>query len=315
LSAASVSFSEPDAQQKVARVPMAHLSIELGHFYMEDFAHPQDDLVEHFRRVKPWADLARQELAANATGQTPRVSTCFMIDDYFARDPGIKPHEAVDRLCSAASDAAVSLDYIGRESGCARAGTADLAALVEARLVPDPMPGANGFRPEVKQTHWLCNGERAPQSAEALREEPWTPSVEAGARNHSIFLDVELHGQGKWSCSFLAAIWQLFRLGLLRDNGRPVVTPERWSPDLPNSWDEIPPVVRVNPDATFFTAYRTLSILSSEFLPIESAVRMILGRVDVTGEVRRQLRERSKADCNDLPADAVARLGYVFLPG
>jgi hypothetical protein len=148
-----------------------------------------------------------------------------------------------------------------------------------------------------------------------MRHELWEPPAEAGARNHSIFLDVELLGGDKWSCSFLAAIWQLFRLGLLRDNGRPVVTPEPWSEDLPNSWDEIPPVVQVNPNATFFTAYRTLSILSSEFLPIESAVRMILGRVDVTGEVRRQLRERSKADCNDLPADAVARVGYLFLPG
>jgi hypothetical protein len=281
---------------------------------MEDFGRGKKYLQDHFRHVKPWADLARQELAANAPGQNPRVSFCFMIDEYFTEDPGLSPHDAVERLCDAAMDADLPLDYIGRESGCARAGTIPLAELVQERLVPDPIPGANGFRPEVKQTGWLCNGQRSPEAAsEALREVQWEPPVEAGARNHSIFLDVELRGRGKWSCSFLAAIWQLLRLGLLRDNGKPVVTPQTWSRELPNRWDQLPPVVQVNPDATFFAAYRTMSILDSDFLPIESAVRMILDRVDLNAEVHSQVRARAEADCGWLPDEVIKRVAYVFV--
>ena len=80
---------------------------------------------------------------------------------------------------------------------------------------------------------------------------PWQPPRESARRRHSIFVDVELwddrDGQRTWSCPMLAAVWQLMRLGLLRDHGRPVLAPQDWRTGFPDSWDELPPVIRLNP--------------------------------------------------------------------
>jgi hypothetical protein len=317
VTAVRTDFAEASAQSRTVKVPLSHLSIELGHFYMEDFRGGEGYLQNHFERVRPWADVAKQELPGNSRGTTPRVSTCFMVDDYFTRHPTLTPATVLPEMIRAAEQAGVPLDYIGRESACASAGGVELAELVQGRLVPDPPPGSNGHRPSVLESGWLCNGQRSPETAEAMRSVgPWQPPEENGARNHSIFLDVELRGQGRWSCSYLAAVWQLLRLGQLRDHGRPVAEPQDWDPaaTFPDSWDDLPPIIRINPRAMPFCAYRTVSIMDGDFLSIESAVRTILGRVDVDAEVRRQILERSRSDCTALPLELVERLSYVFLP-
>mgnify|MGYP001097357433 CR=1 FL=1 len=72
----------------------------------------------------------------------------------------------------------------------------------------------------------------------------WQPPQETAARNHSVFMDVELwsekDGRRLWSCPFLAAVWQLARLGLLRHLGEPVLPPTPWDGgDFPHDWDRI----------------------------------------------------------------------------
>jgi hypothetical protein len=68
-------------------------------------------------------------------------------------------------------------------------------------------------------TGWLSNGERggaAPASAMAAPR-AWQPPRQSAVQNHSIFVDIELWDgpadQPLWSCPFLAAVWQLQRLG------------------------------------------------------------------------------------------------------
>ncbi len=317
---AEVEFTEVAAHPRVESVSYAHLSIELGHLYMEDLQRGPAYLSRHFREIVPWVEAARRSCEGGLTGRTARISTCFLVDDYFTRlSP---PHEVIPQLVDAASAAGLRIDYLARESACAQADDVPLAELVAGRLVAEPPPNTNGSRPPPHESGWLTNGERSPsdtavEAMGALR--PWTPPRETAANRHSIFMDVELWdddgGQRTWSCPFLAAVWQLLRLGLLRHDGRAVATPHRWSGEWPADWDRLPPVVALAPGSASFFAYRTFSVLAGRFLPVEHAVRTILGQVTVDGVAGRQAMERSAAEGVELPAEIVDRVEYVLTGG
>ncbi|MEU8572339.1 SCO2522 family protein [Streptomyces asoensis] len=322
-------FRESSADPRTESVPFSHLSLELGHLYMEDFAEGPTRLRRHFAAVRPWVEAARAGLGPLAPGRRPRISTCFLIDDYFSRLS--TPAELIPPLLEAAAEAGLTIDYLARESGCAGpvAGASrhrDRAVLAESvlhRLVESPPPGSNGFRPPVGRTGWLTNGRRTPSqrtSAALDATGVWQPPSETEARGHSVFLDVELWNgpeDGRtWSCAFLAAVWQLVRLGLLRHNGAAVLTPVRWEDGtFPADWDALPPVLRLNPSATPFTAYTTCSVLPSRFLPVEHAVRVVLDQVHVGAEALAQVAERSAGEGFPVPAAVVDRTSYVFPPG
>jgi hypothetical protein len=329
VTSADAVFREASAERRVASVPLAHLSIELGHLYMEDFAAGPQHLRQCFQQAAPWANAARQACTDSIQRQRTqqggregrraraRISTCFLVDDYFT--PFSSPAELVPELMSAAHEAGLEIDYLARESGCADADGVMLARLVEDRLVADPPPDTNGSRPPAAEVGWLCNGQRSPASgaAEAMDAIPrWTPPIQNAARRHSIFLDVELwdesNGRKTWSCPFLAAVWQLLRLGMLRHDGEGVATAQRWEGEFPNNWDELPVVTQLNPTAAPFSAYRTLSVLSTRFLAIEHAVRTILSQTSIDRDVLGQVMTRSRREGIDLPLELVDRIDYVF---
>ncbi|MFE9177651.1 SCO2522 family protein [Streptomyces sp. NPDC007126] len=317
-------FRETSAEPRTESLPFSHLSLEVGHLYMEDFVEGPDRLRRHFDTVRPWVDAVRNEVGAHLADARPRVSTCFLIDDYFSRLS--TPDELLPPLVDAAAEAGVTIDYLARESGCAIApGTAGTvirpAESVLRRLVESPPPGSGGYRPPVGRTGWLSNGQRTPvqRSSAALDTAgaAWQPPSETGARGHSVFLDIELwsetEGERTWSCAFLASVWQLVRLGLLRDAGRAVLTPDPWNGgQFPEDWDALPPVLRLNPRAAPFTAYVTCSVLPRRFLPVEHAVRVVLDQVHVEEEPLRQVAERSEAEGFPVPAGVADRTSYVF---
>jgi hypothetical protein len=327
VTSADAVFREETAERRVTAVPLSHLSIELGHLYMDSFA-AGPDLQQHFEQVAPWANAGRQacadslqrqqrRLGRKSQGPRTRVSTCFLVDDYFM--PFSSPAQLVPELVSAARAAGLEIDYLVRESGCADTGEVALASLVEGHLVIDPSPDTNGSRPPVREVGWLCNGQRSPagDDTEAMKPvEPWTPPVQNGARRHSIFLDVQLWDENdrrrRWSCPFLATVWQLLRLGMLRYHGAAVAAPCDWEGEFPDDWDELPAVTQLNPTAAPFSAYRTLSVLSAKFLPIEHAVRTILSQVAIDCEVLDQVMKRSRNEGVELPPEIVDRIDYVF---
>lgn len=318
LMSADAIFREAAAERRVKRVPLSHLSVELGHLYMEDFVQGPERLREQFRRVAPWAAAARQSCADRLPGKKARISTCFLIDDYFTRFK--TPSEVIPVVIEEARGCGLEIDYLARESGCAKADSVPLARLVEGRIVPDPPPDTNGSRPPVTESGWLSNGQRSPVigSPEAMGSVvKWRPPAQNAANRHSIFVDVELWDEGRggrtWSCAFLAAVWQLLRLGMLRNEGEPVAVPQPWSGDFPDDWDQLPAVIKLNPSATPFNAYETMSVLPSRFLPIEIAVRTILSQVWPDQDVTNQLRESAERDGVRLPAELVDRLTYAFV--
>lgn len=317
-------FREAAAERRVESVPLSHLSIELGHLYREDFTAGLD-LQRHFERVAPWVNAGCQAYAERPGRQhqkgrqaRTRVSTCFLVDDYFMRFSS--PAELVPKLVRAAHAAGLEIDYLARESGCADTGEVALARCVEKRLVVDPPPATNGSRPPVTEAGWLCNGQRSPANTPVPAMDPirpWTPPIQNSARRHSIFLDVELwddsNDRRTWSCPFLAAVWQLLRLGMLRYDGAAVAVPQKWDGGFLDDWDEIPVVTQLNPTAEPFSAYRTLSILSTKFLSIEHAVRTILSQVAIDRDVLDQVTTRSQGEGIELPPELVDRIEYVFV--
>jgi hypothetical protein len=314
-------FKEAQAQRGVESVPLSHVSIELGHLYAEDFGPGNDHLKRHFERISPWVRKARESCQEQLPrGTKARVSTCFLIDDYFNRFG--EPAEVIRVLTDTASAHGLTIDYIAREASCVQAYEVPLAKLVADRLVADPTPNTTGGRPPATESGWLCNGQRTPGLgiAPAMKAAPtWAPPAENGSNLHSIFVDVQLWSEvgevRTWSCSFLASVWQLVRLGLLRHLGEAAVRPFQMERDMPipADWDSLPPIVQLNGAAAPFNAYRTMSVLQSRFLSVELAVRTILSQVSVDLGVIEQVAKRSRDEGIELPEALVNRVGYVFL--
>lgn len=308
-------FRESTAEPRTQSVPLAHLSLELGHLYMEDFEAGPERLGKHFAEVRFWADAARASAARRS--KRPRVSTCFLIDDYFTRFS--TPAELIPMVLKEAEKAGLVIDYVARESGCAVAERIELAESVMHRVVESPPPGSYGARPPVSRTGWLANGQRTPSTSRSAlgQVKGWEPPQETAARNHSVFMDVELwseqDGRRLWSCPFLAAVWQLARLGLLRHLGEPVLVPTSWSgKDFPHDWDRLPPLIKLTDTKAAFSAYRTCTLMPNRFLAVEDAVRLILDQMDVDGGALQQVAKRSADEGMRVPTAVAQRATYVF---
>ncbi|WP_084011121.1 SCO2522 family protein [Pseudofrankia sp. DC12] len=312
-----VSYNEASNQDDLTSLPLAHLSVEVGHFYMDELLNGDEPIRARFAAVRPWLDAARASVRSTSR---PRVSTCFLIDDYFyART---NPADIMPRLLAAAEASGVTIDYVAREAGCYEADNVDLAALTAARLVDEPAPKTNGSRPPTHQSGWLSNGARSSpdDGGQALRSRSWEPPQEFGRRNHSIFLDVELWRDERdrlWSCPFLAGIWHLLRLGVLRNFGEPVAQPQLCSPtqDWPSAWDDLPAVMQLREGADPFSAYHVLSILPRSYLPIEHAIQVILGQLDLEKPVVDDLVRRAARERITVPPAVTDRISHVFIDG
>ncbi|KMS68197.1 hypothetical protein ACM01_40015 [Streptomyces viridochromogenes] len=308
-------FRESTAEPRTQSVPLAHLSVELGHLYMEDFEAGPERLREHFAEVRVWVDAVRASVDRRT--KRPRISTCFLVDDYFSRFS--TPAELIPMVLKEAERAGLVIDYLARESACAVADRIELAESVMHRLVESPPPGSYGSRPPVSRTGWLANGQRTPWTPRSALGEikGWEPPRETAARNHSVFMDVELwsekDGRRLWSCPFLAAVWQLARLGLLRHLGEPVLVPTSWAgEDFPHDWDRLPPLTRLTDTKAAFSAYRTCTLMPNRFLAVEDAVRLILDQIDVDAGALDQVATRSAGEGMPVPAAVAQRATYVF---
>lgn len=307
---------EVSAGDHADSLPLAQLSIELGHLYQEDFAAGPDRLRELFRAVAPWVAAKREQVTRTVAPRRPRVSTCFLVDDYFGV-PGT-PRDVVPILRAAAEAEGLEIDYLVRESACAESDGVPLARVVEAGLVPDPPPRTNGSRPPVTLSGWLCNGERSPvPTPVGMAARPvWQPPSENGAARHSIFIDVQLwdtvDGRRRWSCAFLAAVWQLLRLGLLRYGEKTVALPVQEYDLSADDWSALPPVIQLTKKPAPFSAYRTFSVLDTRFLPVELAVRTILSQYAAEPQPNAQIQARAEAEGIAVPLSVVERIEYVF---
>ena len=163
---------------------------------MEDFVgRLPDRLRDLCAQVAPGPTHGARAAPTAVAPQPARVSTCFLVDDYFGRFGS--PAEVVPMLVERGrATAGLTIDYLARESACAHAGgVAAGRAGARAALVADPPPGSDR-RPADRhgQSGWLCNGVRRPgrRSAEAMR---WPRHVAAAGRERGQPA-LDLHGRG-----------------------------------------------------------------------------------------------------------------------
>lgn len=328
----SAGYSEATEQARIAQVDLAHVSIEAGHFYMSDLTNGIEPIRSQFRRVKRLVDLYTEEMKLEF-GKSARISTCFLFDDYFGAHTN--PGEILAKILGVAREYDLKIDYIGREGGCWKSPQfvngqlsgerVPLAEIISAWVVGEPVPATFGAAPPDARSGWLCNGWRSSlfDVKPAMQVPRYRPSEEFGRREHSIFLDVEMwnevsEGNGgerfRWSCPFLASIWQLLRLGLVRNEGVPAIEPQPYaSNQWQDTWDDMPTVTQMNPDAAPFAAYQTLSILPDTYVKIEHAVRTILDHVLIDEELTAQSVVRGAAEGVIVPEKITERLQHVFL--
>ncbi|MBS2531802.1 hypothetical protein KGQ20_03350 [Catenulispora sp. NF23] len=322
-------FHERNQGTTVQNLGLSHLSVAVGHFYMDELENGEEPIRTQFERVKPWLDAAKA--SAISGGERPRVSTCFLVDDYFQHWPDTP--QIVEKLLRLSREAGVTIDYVARESACARRLDGfQTAELVATRLLEEPFPeGANGGRPPISMSGWMSNGKppRESRVLETMESHVWEPAHEFGERNHSIYLDVELWdsqgrpggeddgelGNRRYSCPFLAAVWQLIRLGLLRQDGQPALKVTDFDGEWRTEWDQCPDIVKVNPSAQPFYAYRSLSILPRTFLPIEHSVQNIINHFLPDPAVVESLDRQAGAKNVPLPPVIADRLSHFFLAG
>ncbi|MFE2428613.1 SCO2522 family protein [Streptomyces sp. NPDC059373] len=311
-------YRESAAEIRTEAVPYAHLSVQLGHLHREDFEAGAERLRDHFAQV---GLLARAAMTPAGRSRL-RVSTCVLVDDHLPRFSS--PDAVVQLLRDATAGVGLEVDYLMRESGCDQAEGVGVGALLLGRLVPEPAVGSTGAQPPPAEPDRLSNGVRSPHSGapEAMSPDPeWTPPLEIGARRHSVFLDTRLwhedaDGRRHWTAPFLSAVWQLLRLGLLRNRGEAVLRARPWSWETPpRGWDDLPPLVQLNPRAAPFCAYRTFSVLSGSDLPAAHAVQIILGHTAADAGALRQAAARSTAEGITLPVGLAERVEYASVPG
>lgn len=330
-------YSEATASATITSAPLSHLSVEVGHFYMNDLTNGEDRIRAQFKEVKKRLD-SNIGYALDEFGQRAKVSTCFLVDDYFG--PDTDPAQIIHKLRAAADDCGMTIDYLAREEGCfespvyvdgvATGARVPLAEMVASWIVPEPIQHTTGRRPPTDVSGWLCNGRRSSDydTLQAMRSGEYRPPEEYGRREHSIFLDTQLwaaptkkskvrsEADRVWACPFLASIWQLLRLDLLRYEGAAVAQPQLWPADVewPKAWRDMPAVVQLNPDAHPFGAYRAVSILPRSYVGIEHSVEVILGHLELDDEVIDQAVRSGIKDGVTVPRPVTHRLEHLFVP-
>jgi hypothetical protein len=297
------------AAREDAGIAFSDLSIEVGHVEPNSFRRGVAHLENHLRRVTPWLGPARTAWGSADSGA--RTSTCFLVDDYTAPIP--PPSEVIPKLLKAAGQCDIAIDYLVRESAYAGCDALSLARYIESRTADGDSRAAGGPVRSVAPSAWLADGERRPSPVTA--DGSVNGDSEQTEPSDSIFMDIRLwpgntSGQG-WSCSFLAAVWQLARLGVVNDTSIAYGTP--WEKRSLSGWNELPPVIQLNQDAAPFRAYRTVSILESRYLPIEAAVRIILKTISTEPEILNRIAARGSREDVRLPAKLTDMINYVFV--
>src|SRR6266545_1510788 len=173
---AEVEFTEVAAHPRVESVSYAHLSIELGHLYMEDLQRGPAYLSRHFREIVPWVEAARRSCEGGLTGRTARISTCFLVDDYFTRlSP---PHEVIPQLVDAASAAGLRIDYLARESAWSPSHRPTPTAPGRRRTKAAGSPTVSVLRPTRPSRRWghCGRGHRRGKPRPTAIRSSWTSS-------------------------------------------------------------------------------------------------------------------------------------------
>lgn len=291
----------------------ADISIEIGHFYMSEL----QSKLQASNSTGEVRDFISARMDAGYAAITPivkryeahkkRVSVVVLVDDYFwTKGYELSREDIAEYIREYSAQMALPLDFVVFESALAES-----VDTMFSRIVPFPVDGSGSRQVDsVDRSRWLSNGQAGRRIARASStprlgisrpEDEQDEIFVEHPRPHSLHIDVEMYaddedGVRKWACPLLAAWWQLIRLGMLRDSKGEACCP--------------PDTIAVQKDSILF-AKRTLTVLASDFLEIEAAVRTILSQVSIPRLWQDQLRDGSRIPESD---EHLSRIGYIFLP-
>jgi hypothetical protein len=244
-------------------------SIEPGHFYAATFAQGTEVLTREFGLIKHFVDVR----------QGPDDSVAFLFDDYHNR-PGsrVRPQDIYTQLRESSDQAGIKIDYIAREGACTRMAEHVLGIL-----------RTTGYLCETENQGFLLD-----ERPKSLRPDV---AMSHNSKTRSLgfpysLIDIEVYDRPKgtdksWACPYLAAIWQGLRLGVLHDEAFDAPVPVGDAMPDWDTWEDVPPLVQLTPDAKPFVTDKTFSVLPGDFLQVEAAVDKILSRLGTTiGEIK-----------------------------
>lgn len=287
----------------------AHASIEVGHLGPRNFTRGTTHLQHRLNPIGPWINYAKNALSGNRPNAP--ISTCFMIDDY--TESIRSPSEVFPRLLEASRRCNIEIDYIVRESALTD-DPHSIASLVVDCLPKSKLVIRQRSDPQVASTTLADDDAKFSLEEEAAEE----LSGAQMSMPQSIYLSTELWTDStsgkKWSCAFLAAVWQLARLGLLDDKSQAYLAPHAMDQfQNLSQWQNVPPVIQVSDKAAPFRAYKTLSILGSHYISVEAAVRTILRQAAVPPEIFERVTTSSDREGIIIPEKIVDRINYIFI--
>lgn len=315
--------------------PRRTISVELFHAYglwSSDF----EQIAESAGTRGQGSDTAVKEAVRQVASRSARLSvdwlgwfleqspyqatTCILLDDYF-RMPGVALDRLDPRLVASILDeeftnAGMPVDFIVSEAGLV-AGVRSLLDLI----VPAPELGAGslGWEPNPEnadQSLWLSNLEaaapvnRRQRSARMTNPSDVDQASEAridlgrldSSRQHALRLEVEVatsangdRGQRPFSCALLATWWQLLRLGI--------------GGDLAQS-EEFRGALLVRNGDKPFRADSTLSLLPTDVLEVEAAVRLIIQHI---ASAPREWLGVVNAQVDTFADEVLRRIAYMFV--
>ncbi len=204
----------------------------------------------------------------------PVVSLSFMYDDVNLEKSGQgPPAQHIELILGAAAATGVHIDYIAREGAYRPAAERMVERLYEASE-EEQFPAAGGRRRGISATGgaiftYVELHDLLVPSGDSLSQRSKGGLIKSPASQKN---------KGEWACPTLASMWQLHRLGwlgMLTSFAMPEPVLLDSSPGTWETWDEVPAVLQCRPNAAPFIAQRTVSVLPSDFLPVEAAVRVI----------------------------------------
>jgi hypothetical protein len=250
------------------------------------------------------------------------VSRVFLMDDYHNKpmDKRLRPASVLNDIIRASNEAGQRIDYIAREAAYvppAEKAFNDMRAREEGLSeyledLPEHLRVIRKGAPEKSnkdgkgETGWLET--RRPGQDLIIPAMNGGSTLPYSINGTSAYVSVQLYdhsgpkGKISYSCPFLAAMWQRSRLSHYPAHPDFAVPTECFDgpPDF-DTWEQMPALMQLNPNAAPFQAKATISILPPSFIPVENAVKTI-----------RDFMDPDRVDKPETDPDRVEKPGYAY---
>lgn len=268
------------------RSERAHISLEIAHLYI--YGIDNAEFVEHADAAKQTAEewvLPLLNKWREKDGKTVVVKV--LLDDYqtaYKKRKCVDRRFAIETLTKKLSSIGIDVDHVVFESAVANSAERMLSMIEPAPPRRDfQLTGPSKISFDESRSQIYFNFEPFPESDadwDELREEqekidPRKAQQLLNAVGTQVNLLFNHNSKRFWSCPSLSAWWQLLRLGLFTTK---LVEDAKESEGI-ISFNEAAPLV----------AHRTFTVLPTQYIETEHAVRLLLKSIHLASQDRKAI--------------------------